>query len=108
MLGAFQCSRARRAYLIKMGREVSIDFSLKRALAAAVQHATDAAPLRKFAVHPLTRMSCDETLFDMTCDVNDRGNVSAAVLIKGAGSESQRLGVVEPLQDVTPFVLNTI
>lgn len=96
-------------FFVEIGREANIDFGLKEALATAVQRATDAVPLRKHAVDPLTRTSCDEPLFDMICDVSDGNRLSVAVLVKGAGSENvSALAMLEPLQDVTPFVLNTI
>ena len=96
-------------FFVEIGREANIDFGLKEALATAVQRATDAVPLRKHAVYPLTRRSCDEPLFDMICDVSEGNRLSVAVLVKGAGSENvSALAMLEPLQDVRPFVLNTI
>jgi fumarate hydratase subunit alpha len=96
-------------FFVEIGREANIDFGLKEALATAVQRATDAVPFRNHAVDPLTRRSCDEPLFDMICDVSDGNKLSVAVLIKGAGSENvSALAMLEPLQDVIPFVLNTI
>jgi fumarate hydratase subunit alpha len=54
-------------------------------------------------------MSCDEPLFDMICDVSEGNRLSVAVLVKGAGSENvSALAMLEPLQGVGPFVLNTI
>jgi len=45
----------------------------------------------------------------MICDVSDGNKLSVAVLVKGAGSENvSALAMLEPLQDVIPFVLNTI
>ena len=96
-------------FFVEIGREANIDFGLKEALATAVQRATDAVPLRKHAVYPLTRMSCDEPLFDMICDISEGNRLSVAVLVKGAGSENvSALAMLEPLQDVRPFVCNTI
>jgi len=96
-------------FFVEIGREANIDFGLKEALATAVQSATDAVPLRKHAVDPLTRMSCDEPLFDMICDVREGNRLSVAVLVKGAGSENvSALAMLEPLQGVGPFVFNTI
>jgi fumarate hydratase subunit alpha len=96
-------------FFVEIGREANIDFGLKEALATAVQRATDAVSLRKHAVYPLTRMSCDEPLFDMICDVSEGNRLSVAVLVKGAGSENvSALAMLEPLQGVGPFVLNTI
>jgi fumarate hydratase subunit alpha len=96
-------------FFVEIGREANIDFDLKKALATAVQRATDAVPLRQHAVGPLTRMSCDEPLFDMICDISEGNRLSTAVLVKGAGSENvSALAMLEPLQDVRPFVLSTI
>ena len=111
MLRVFRCAKTRAFlfFFIEIGREANIDFGLREALATAVQRATDAVPLRKHAVDPLTRTRCDEPLFDMICDVSDGNKLSVAVLVKGAGSENvSALAMLEPLQDVIPFVLNTI
>jgi fumarate hydratase subunit alpha len=97
------------AFFLKIGRESSIDFSLKEALATAVQRATDLIPLRKHAVDPLTRANSDAPLFDILYDVCDGDELSVAVLIKGAGSENaSALAMLEPTQDVMSFILNTI
>jgi fumarate hydratase subunit alpha len=96
-------------FYVEIGREADIDFSLKEALAVAVGRATENVPLRKHAVDPLTRKSSDEPLFDMICDVGDGNRLTVALLVKGAGSENvSALAMLEPLQDVLPFVLNTI
>jgi fumarate hydratase subunit alpha len=96
-------------FFLEIGQKASIDFSLKEALASAVQRATDLVPLRKHAVDPITRASSDEPLFDILCDVCDGDELSVAVLVKGAGSENvSALAMLEPTQDVVSFVLTTI
>ena len=96
-------------FFLEIGQEASVDFSLKEALASAVQRATDLIPLRKHAVDPITRASSDEPLFDILCDVCDGDELSVAVLVKGAGSENvSGLAMLEPTQDVVSFVLSTI
>jgi len=111
VLPVFRCARIQGVpiFFVEIGREANINFGLKEALATAVQRATNAVPLRKHAVYPLTRMSCDEPLFDMICDISEGNRLSVAVLVKGAGSENvSALAMLEPLQDVRPFVCNTI
>ncbi len=96
-------------FFVEIGREASIDFSLKEALGSAVQRATDVIPLRKHAVDPITRASSNEPLFDVLFDFCDGDELSVAVLVKGAGSENvSALAMLEPTQDVLSFVLNTI
>jgi len=111
VLRVFRCART-RAFpfsFFSIGREANIDFGLREALATAVQRTTAAVPLRKHAVDPLTRTRCDKPLFDTICDISDGNKLSVAVLVKGAGSKNIcALAMLEPLQDVIPFVLNAI
>src|SRR5665647_1658232 len=96
-------------FSLEIGRETSIDFNLKEALATAVRRATDLVPLREHAVDPITRVSSDEPLFDALYSICDGDELSVAVLVKGAGSENvSALGMLEPTQDVASFVLKTV
>ena len=71
--------------------------------------ATNLIPLREHAVDPITRVSSDEPLFDTLYSICDGDELSVTVLVKGAGSENvSALAMLEPTQDVTSFVLNTV
>jgi fumarate hydratase subunit alpha len=66
-------------------------------------------PLREHAVDPITRVSSDEPPFDTLYSICDGDELSVTVLVKGAGSENvSALAMLEPTQDVTSFVLNTV
>jgi fumarate hydratase subunit alpha len=96
-------------FSLEIGRETSIDFNLKEALAIAIQRATNSIPLREHAVDPITRVSSDEPLFDTLYNICDGDELSVTVLVKGAGSENvSALAMLEPTQDVNSFVLNTV
>src|SRR5659263_782567 len=96
-------------FSLEIGRETSIDFNLKEALATAVRRATDLVPLREHAVDPIAGVSSDEPLFDALYSICDGDELSVAVLVKGAGSENvSALGMLEPTQDVASFCLKTL
>jgi tartrate/fumarate subfamily iron-sulfur-dependent hydro-lyase alpha chain len=96
-------------FSLEIGRETSINFNLNEALATALQQATNLIPLREHAVDPITRVNSKEPLFDALYNICDGDELSVAVLIKGAGSENvSALAMLEPMQDVTSFVLNTV
>ncbi len=98
---------------VKIGRDLSLDFSLSEAIAEGVRIATDKIPLRPNAVDPLTRKnSKDNTgpgMPDVILDYVDGRGLSLTAFPKGAGSENMSLvGMLNPADDPFDFIVRTV
>ncbi len=96
-------------FYVHVGRSANIDFDVKHALYIAVQKATEVIPLRKNAVHPLTREVEGKPLLDVIYEIAGGDQIVVDILVKGAGSENaSMLKMLNPSADIRKFVLETI
>lgn len=79
-------------FFVEVGRELCIDFDLKKAIKEGIVRATEEIPLRPNTVHPLTRENTGNNTGDympyIDIDVVDGDGLKIAVMPKGAGSEN--------------------
>ncbi len=77
---------------VEIGREISLDFDLKRAIIEGVRIATREVPLRPNAVHPITRENPGDNVgINMpmiNIDIVEGDEMKITVMPKGAGSEN--------------------
>lgn len=103
-------------FFIKMGPQVELEFSLKKALEKSIRRATESIPLRPNIVDPLTRKnSGDNTgknhpLFHP--EFEEGKGFEIELLLKGAGSENwSRLFMLNPTsseEDIKNTVLQVV
>jgi len=96
-----------------LGRDASLPFDLREAVADGVRRATDEVPLRPNAVDPLTRINTDDNtgpgMPDLILDLVDGDALRITAFPKGAGSENMSLlAMLNPADDPLEFVLETI
>jgi fumarate hydratase subunit alpha len=79
-------------FFVEIGRELQLDFDLKKAIADGVIKATSDVPLRPNTVHPLTRQNPGNNtgmhLPLINMDVVEGDCLRLTVMPKGAGSEN--------------------
>jgi len=100
-------------FLVRMGRELKLDFNLAEAIAEGVRIATKTIPLRPNAVHPQTRKnSGDNTgpgMPDIIMDYVDGRALQISAFPKGAGSENMSLvGMLNPADDPFDFIVKNV
>ncbi|MEM2190328.1 MAG: fumarate hydratase [Archaeoglobaceae archaeon] len=101
-------------FFVEIGRELSLDFDIKKAIANAVRKLTPTI-LRPNAVHPLTRKnSGDNTGIGVpvvNLDIVEGDRLRIAYMPKGAGSENMsQLRMFLPMEadKIKKFVLETV
>lgn len=98
---------------LELGRDASVPFDLREAVAEGVRRATDEVPLRPNAVDPLTRINTGDNtgpgMPDLILDLVDGDALRITAFPKGAGSENMSLlAMLNPADDPLEFVLETI
>ena len=100
---------------IELGRELSLDFNLKKAIVEGVRKATSEIPLRPNAVHPITREnSGDNTglyMPQINVDIVEGDEIKITVMPKGAGSENcsmLRMMLPSEVDEIKRFVVEVI
>jgi len=98
---------------LELGRDASVSFDLREAVAEGVRQATDEVPLRPNAVDPLTRINTGDNtgpgMPDLILDLVDGDALRITAFPKGAGSENMSLlAMLNPADDPLEFVLKTI
>ncbi len=100
---------------IEIGRELKLDFDLKKAVIEGVRIATREVPLRPNAVHPLTRENPGDNVgLNMpmiNVDIVDGDEMKITVMPKGAGSENcSALKMMLPTEvdKIKRFVVETV
>jgi len=77
---------------VELGRELSLDFDLKKAIVEGVIKATQEVPLRPNAVHPITRKNPGNNVGmhipQINIDIVEGDELKITVMPKGAGSEN--------------------
>ncbi len=100
---------------VEIGRELCLDFDIKKAIIEGVKRATKEVPLRPNAVHPLTRENPGNNVGDyvplINIDFVEGDYLKLTAMPKGAGSENvSALKMMLPTQvkDVQKFVIETV
>ena len=79
-------------FFVEIGKELCLDFDLKKAIAEGVERATMEVPLRPNAVDPITRKNPGNNVGDgmpqVNIDLTEGDSLKITVLPKGAGSEN--------------------
>lgn len=100
---------------LEIGRDVKLDFDIKKAIVEGVKIATREVPLRPNAVHPLTRenpgTNIGDGIPDIVCELVEGDAIKITAVPKGAGSENMsRLRMFNPSQvdEVKRFIVETV
>jgi len=100
---------------VELGRELCLDFDLKKAITEGVAIATEKVPLRPNAVHPLTRQNPGNNVGmhmpQINIDIVEGDSLKLTVMPKGAGSENvSALKMMLPSQvkEIPKFIVEVV
>lgn len=100
---------------VEIGKELCLDFDLKKAIVEGVKNATKEVPLRPNAVHPLTRENPGNNIGlhmpQLNIDIVDGDKLKLTVMPKGAGSENMsalKMLLPSQINEIPRFVVETV
>jgi fumarate hydratase subunit alpha len=98
---------------VELGKELSLDFNLKKAIAEGVVLATEKVPLRPNTVHPLTRQNPGNNLGlhmpQLDIDIVENDALKLTVMPKGAGGENvSALRMLPRTREITKFIVEVV
>jgi fumarate hydratase subunit alpha len=101
---------------VELGRELCLNFNLRKAIAEGVAIATERVPLRPNAVHPITRQSLRDIdagvdVPQVDIDIVEGDALKLTVMPKGAGSENfSALRMMGPSQveEIPKFIVEVV
>ncbi|MCS7121324.1 MAG: fumarate hydratase [Archaeoglobaceae archaeon] len=103
------------AFFLEIGRELCLDFDIKKAIIDGVKKATKEVPLRPNAVHPITRENSNDNtgLFIPYIDLDlvEGDRIKISVLPKGAGSENVsvlKMMLPSDAKKIKSFIVETV
>ncbi len=100
---------------VEIGRELCLDFDIKKAIIEAVERATKEIPLRPNAVHPITRKNPGNNIGDhvplINIDFVEGDYLKITAMPKGAGSENVsalKMMIPSEVKKIPKFVIETV
>jgi fumarate hydratase subunit alpha len=98
---------------VQIGRALTLDFDLGKAIADGVRIATKTIPLRPNAVHPTSRQNSQDNtglgMPDIIMDCAQGCGLKITAFPKGAGSENMSLiGMLNPADDPFDFIVRSV